>query len=380
MSTPRSVFVVCLVALCIANFTSADWWDSANFYQIYPRSFKDSDGDGIGDLRGITEKLPYLKSIGVTGTWLSPIFSSPMADFGYDISDFKNISSIFGTLADFDNLVVRCKELGLKLILDFVPNHTSDEHDWFKKSSTNVTGYEDFYIWHPGYWNETTQARSPPNNWLSAFRYSGWEWNESRYAYYFHQFVPKQPDLNYRSAAVVEEMKEVLRFWMSRGVDGFRIDAVPHLFEVAPAANGSLPNEPLSGTCTDPDDFCYLNHIYTQNQPETFDMVYQWRAVMDQFKTDHGGDTRILLTEAYTSLDYLMQFYQESGGTRKGSHVPFNFQLLINLKSDTKGSAVKSLIDSWLNSMPNGTDFHANWVVRRTFYIPIFCSRKQFPL
>lgn len=119
MSTPRSVFVVCLLALCIANFASADWWDSANFYQIYPRSFKDSDGDGIGDLRGITDKLPYLKSLGVTGTWLSPIFSSPMADFGYDISDFKNISSIFGTLADFDNLVVRCNELGIKLILDF---------------------------------------------------------------------------------------------------------------------------------------------------------------------------------------------------------------------------------------------------------------------
>lgn len=364
MSTSRSVFVVFLATLCIANLASADWWDTANFYQIYPRSFKDSDGDGVGDLRGITDKLPYLKSIGVTGTWLSPIFSSPMADFGYDISDFKNISSVFGTLADFDNLVVRCKELGIKLILDFVPNHTSDEHDWFIKSSTNISGYEDYYIWHPGTVNETNQ-RNPPNNWLSAFRYSGWEWNENRQAYYFHQFVTKQPDLNYRNSAVVEEMKEVLRFWMSRGVDGFRIDAVPHLFEIAPSTvDGSLPDEPLSGTCTDPNDFCYLNHIYTQNQPETFDMVYQWRNVTDQFKIDHGGDTRILMTEAYTTLAYLMQFYKEANGTRLGSHIPFNFQLLINLKNTTKGSEVKSLIDTWIDNMPNGTDFHANWVVR----------------
>lgn len=361
MSNLRSVVVVLLVALSFANFASADWWDSANFYQIYPRSFKDSDGDGIGDLRGITDKLPYLKSLGVTGTWLSPIFTSPMADFGYDISDFKNISSVFGTLADFDNLVVRCNELDIKLILDFVPNHTSDEHEWFIKSAANETGYEDFYIWHPGYYNETTNERIPPNNWLSAFRYSGWEWNEQRNEYYFHQFVVKQPDLNYRNPTVVAEMKEVLRFWMNRGVSGFRIDAVPHLFEIEPATNGSLPDEPLSGTCTDPTSFCYLNHIYTQNRPETFDMVYQWRAVMDQFKTDNGGDTRILMTEAYTSLEYLMQFY--TNGTSLGSHIPFNFQLLLNLNSGTNGSEVKSLIDLWLNSMPNGTEFHANWVV-----------------
>lgn len=243
-----------------------------------------------------------------------------------------------------------------------MPNHTSDEHEWFQKSANNVTGFEDFYIWHPGYWNETSQTRSPPNNWLSAFRYTGWKWNEDRYAYYFHQFVEKQPDLNYRNPTVVEEMKEVLRFWMRRGVAGFRIDAVPHLFEIAPSDDGSLPDEPLSGTCTDPESFCYLNHIYTQNQPETFDMVYQWRAVMDQFKTDYGGDTRILMTEAYTSLEYLMQFY--TNGTSKGSHIPFNFQLLLNLQSTTNGSEVKTLIDSWINNMPNGTDFHANWVVR----------------
>lgn len=347
------------MVLCSAS--AADWWENGNFYQIYPRSFKDSNADGIGDLKGIMSKLPYLQDLGVTGIWLSPIFKSPMHDAGYDISDFKDIQPEYGTLTDFDYLAESCKDHNIKLILDFVPNHTSDEHEWFIKSAARESGYEDFYIWHPGTTNVTTGAKDPPNNWLSVFRFSGWKWNEQRQEYYLHQFVTEQPDLNYRNAKVVEEMKDVLRFWLARGVSGFRIDAVPHLFEIGSDASGNYPDEPPSGLCNDPQSHCYLNHIYTQNQPETFDMVYQWRAVMDQFKVDNGGESRILMTEAYTTLENLMLFY--GNGVRNGSHIPFNFQLLQGVNANTKGSEIKRLIDLWLNSMPKDAQVHANWVL-----------------
>lgn len=201
------VFVVCL------GFTSPiladdDWWEYGHFYQIYPRSFQDSDGDGVGDLHGITLRMPYLKFIGVTGVWLSPIFQSPMKDFGYDISDFRQIHSEFGTLDDFDHLVERCKELDVKLILDFVPNHSSDKHEWFRKSADPTDPehekYKDYYVWHEGKLLENG-TRVPPSNWLSIFRGSAWQWVESRKAYYYHQFLAEQPDLNYRSEDLVNE-------------------------------------------------------------------------------------------------------------------------------------------------------------------------------
>lgn len=280
------------VILCsvLAMSVSADWWEHGNFYQIYPRSFKDSNADGVGDLNGITSKLDYLKDIGITGTWLSPIFQSPMADFGYDISDFTKIHWEFGTVEDFERLTARCKELNIRLILDFVPNHTSDEHEWFKKSELNDPVYKDFYIWHPG--KMVDGQLRPPNNWLSAFRFSAWQWSDIRKEYYLHQFAVKQPDLNYRNPAVVEAMKSILRLWLSRGVTGFRIDAVPYLFEIEMDADGNYADEPLSNNCDDPDSHCYLSHIYTQDMDETFDMAYQWRKVLDDWKKDNGGETR----------------------------------------------------------------------------------------
>lgn len=195
------VFVLCLGFACQVLAAAADdddWWEYGHFYQIYPRSFQDSDGDGVGDLHGITLRLPYLKFIGVTGVWLSPVFQSPMKDFGYDISDFRQIHSEFGTIDEFDRLVERCKELDIKLILDFVPNHSSDQHKWFQASAdpnhTEHEKYKDYYIWHEGRLLENG-TRIAPSNWLSVFRGSAWEWVESRQAYYYHQFLAEQPDL-----------------------------------------------------------------------------------------------------------------------------------------------------------------------------------------
>lgn len=283
-----------------------------------------------------------------------------MVDFGYDIADFKAIQKEYGTMKDFERLAKKCKKYGIRLILDFVPNHSSDKHEWFTKSVNKVPGYENFYIWHPGKINEETGERTPPNNWLSVFRFSAWEWNEKRQEYYLHQFAPQQPDLNYRDPKLVNEMKDVLRFWMKKGVSGFRVDTIPNLFEVAPDENGDLPDEPLSGDCQDdPLSHCYLKHIYTADLDETYDMLYQWREVLDEFKKTNGGDQRILMTEAYSSLTNIQRYYGD--GRRNGSQIPFNFHFLTNVDKDSDGVKYKQLIDEWLERMPN--DVEANWVV-----------------
>ena len=211
-----AVFVLCAIEIVISQSTQ-DWWESANFYQIYPRSFMDSNGDGVGDLKGIQSQLQYLKDLGVDGVWLSPIYKSPQADGGYDIADFRDIHYEYGTLEDFDNLLGAAKQIGLKLILDFVPNHSSDEHEWFGKSERNEPGFENYYIWHPGKIDEHTNLLVPPTNWLSFFRYSAWKYSNIRKQFYMHQFVDKQPDLNYRDPKLVQEMKDILSFWMARG-------------------------------------------------------------------------------------------------------------------------------------------------------------------
>ncbi|KAH8410876.1 hypothetical protein KR222_005607 [Zaprionus bogoriensis] len=339
---------------------SKEWWQTAQFYQIYPRSFMDSDGDGIGDLNGITSKLEYLKELGVTAAWLSPIFKSPMVDFGYDISDFFEIQPEYGTLDDFRALIKRANELELKIILDFVPNHSSDENDWFKRSVRREKGYADYYVWHDGKVNATTGEREPPTNWLQYFRGSAWEWNEQRQQYYLHQFAVQQPDLNYRNPAVVEQMKRVLRFWLNEGVAGFRCDALPPLFEVQPDAQGQFPDEVVTGATEDADDRDYLTTTYIENQPETIDMVYQWRTVLDDHQRIYGGNSSVLLIETYSPAWFTMQFY----GNRSvnGAHLPFNFNLITVMeKSSLSATSVQEAVDLWLDNMPVGRT--ANWVL-----------------
>ncbi|XP_073812672.1 maltase A3-like [Musca autumnalis] len=344
--------------------TEKDWWQTAQFYQIYPRSFKDSNGDGIGDLQGIISKLSYLKEIGVNATWLSPIYVSPMADFGYDIANFFDIQPEYGNLTDFDELIQEANKLGLKIIMDFVPNHSSDENIWFKKSVNREKGYEDYYVWNDGYVDENGK-RQPPSNWLQAFRGSAWEWNEQRQQYYLHQFAVKQPDLNYRNPDVVAQMKRVLTYWLDRGVAGFRVDAVPWMFEVLPDENGRYPDEPLSGLYSDdPLNFDYLSHIYTQDQPETIDMVYQWRKLLDDYQRIHGGDTRVLMIETWSNINEVMKLY----GNRsvEGAHLPFNFQFIAGGHADLDNTDLGAggfvdIISKWMDNMPAGKT--ANWVM-----------------
>jgi alpha-glucosidase len=320
----------------------------------------DSDGDGVGDLQGIKEKIAYVKELGMDGVWLSPIMKSPQADFGYDISDYRDIHWEYGTLDDFEELLQECNHLNLKLILDFVPNHTSDEHEWFIKSENRVPGYENYYIWRDGKIDPHTNMLVPPNNWNSFFRYSAWRWSNIRKQFYLHQFHYKQPDLNYRDPALVQEMKDVLTYWMQKGVAGFRIDIIVCLFEKI-NSDGSFPDEPVGNNECGYDDHCYLDHIYTQDQNETYEMAYQWRDLLDNFKAHNGGETKFMMTESYSDIEKQQKFYGDRV-SRNGSYVPFNFEMIKTMNKLSTAKQYKAAVDGWLKNMPK--DVQANWVVR----------------
>nr|XP_012222971.1 PREDICTED: maltase 1-like [Linepithema humile] len=344
-----SVFITALVALTTAvsaENASRDWYKNSLVYQVYPRSFKDNNGDGIGDLDGITSKLEYIADIGADALWLSPIYTSPQFDFGYDISNYTDVDRDYGTLTDFDKLVARAKSLGLKVILDFVPNHSSHEHEWFKKSVLRIKPYDEYYVWRDA--KMVNGTRKPPNNWLSVVQGSAWEWNPVRKQYYLHQFNVAQADLNHRSAALQREMTNVLNFWMDRGIDGIRIDTVSHLFE-----DPRFPDEPRRNESGLPDDdYETLDHIYTRNLVEIYDVLRSWRNLLDNHSKTF--DTKMILTEADTDF----ALYYESG-----SNVPFNFMLILDLNNKSSAADFKRSIDSWMNIMPKNPAYVANWVV-----------------
>ncbi|XP_050543464.1 maltase 2-like isoform X6 [Daktulosphaira vitifoliae] len=332
-----------------------DWWQKEIIYQIYVRSFKDSDGDGIGDLRGITEQVEHFSNIGVSAIWLTPIYQTPGVDFGYDISDFERIDETFGTMSDFDNLVVTYHRYGIKIILDFVPNHTSDKHVWFKKSVQRIAPYTDYYIWHDGIKNSEGK-RMPPNNWLSVFNSgSAWKWNEQRNQYYLHQFLEEQPDLNFRNPNVVHEIRKALYFWLERGVDGFRLDSANFLFE-----SKDLSNEPKAENNTNMKDTDYysLNHTYTIDQPETYELHHTWRELLDEYK-EKDGSTRLLVVECYSPFNQTMKYYGNS--TVPGAHFPFNFMLIINFNRQSNANQLQTLVTKWIKNMPKG--MWPNWVL-----------------
>src|SRR5580698_10891685 len=205
-------------------------WKNSVIYEIYPRSFQDSNGDGIGDLNGITSRLDYLQALGIDAIWLTPIYPSPQVDFGYDISDYDNIDPQYGTLADFDGLVAEAKKRDIGIIMDLVLNHTSDKHPWFKESASSRTNSKsDWYVWHDP--KMVNGHREPPNNWLSVFGHSAWQWDPARQQYYYHRFYIQQPDLNWNNPDVRKAMYDVERFWIQHGVAGFRLDAITSLFE-----------------------------------------------------------------------------------------------------------------------------------------------------
>ncbi|XP_051160970.1 maltase 2-like [Leptopilina boulardi] len=340
--------------LYIAVFTidvqsiNNDWWKDAVIYQIYPRSFKDSNGDGIGDLNGITSKLEHIKDIGADALWLSPIYTSPQADFGYDIANYTNVDPGYGTLDDFDKLVAKAKSLGLKVILDFVPNHSSNEHQWFKNSVNKVKPFDEYYIWRDA--KIVNGVRKPPNNWLSTFKGSAWEWNAQRGQYYLHQFAIGQPDLNYRSSYLNQAMKDVLTFWMTRGVDGFRIDVINHVIEDVLMRDEPLSHDPSASS----DDYNSLIHIYTKDQDESYGVLRSWRNLLDDFAIKHNTDGKFLITEAYTTLPLAMKYF--SAGSN-----PFNFMFITDLNGESTAMHFKRTIDTWLNNLPKGNV--SNWVI-----------------
>ncbi|PZC75320.1 maltase 2 isoform X1 [Helicoverpa armigera] len=335
-----------------------DWWETAVFYQIYPRSFMDSDGDGVGDINGITSRLEYLKELGVDATWLSPIFKSPMHDFGYDVSDYYSIQPEYGSMEDFEQLLRKAGELNIKIILDFVPNHSSNESDWFIKSSNKDEYYSDWYVWENGHLDDRGQ-RSPPNNWVSVFRKTAWTYMPTRDQYYLHQFGTSQPDFNYRNPVVVEEMKNVIKFWLEKGVAGMRINSINHLFEVdKDVFGGRYPNEPLTGKPgLGPEDYGYLDHVYTKDQDETYDMVSQLRDVFDAISI-RDNVTRVMMTEASTTIKNAVKYYGE--GIHRGAHIPFNFALIADLDKDSDARDIKFAVDRWLTYKP--LKKQANWV------------------
>ncbi|HMH12631.1 MAG TPA: alpha-amylase family glycosyl hydrolase [Edaphobacter sp.] len=311
------------------------WWQSAVIYEIYPRSFQDSNGDGIGDLDGIIQRLDYLVKLGVDAIWVAPIFRSPMTDFGYDVADYCDVDPIFGTMQDFDRLLKEAHRRDLKLILDFVPNHSSDQHPWFLESRSSLDNAKrHWYLW-----------QNEPNNWVSNFGGSGWEWDKQTNQYYYHSFLKEQPDLNWRNPAVRAAMYDVLAFWLEKGVDGFRVDVMwliikdnqyrnnpldPHLASEQSSANNLLP-------------------VYNSNRPEVHEIVAEMRALIDRYPG------RVLIGEIYLPIKELMTYY---GRGLSGANLPFNFLLL---QCPWNAPAVAQVISEYMATLPQGA--WPNWVL-----------------
>lgn len=317
------------------------WWQRAVIYEITPISFQDSNGDGKGDLPGLLDRIDYLHWLGVDAIWLTPVFRSPMLDLGYDIADFCAIDPLFGTLQDFDILVERLHGRDMRLILDFVPNHTSDRHPWFVESRTSRTAPK--RAWYV--WADAGLDGGPPNNWLSRFGGSAWQWDEETEQYYYHSFLIEQPDLNWRNAEVRETMAEVLRFWLRRGVDGFRVDASAVLAE-----DNLLRDDPPNPDCRDDTPPPQrLKRIFTDDRPESMHYLEEVRQVVDEF------DDRVLAGEVQGKTDRIGHFY---GGAKPRLHLPLNFALL-----DTPWDAlsVQAHIDAYLNALP--ADAWPDWVI-----------------
>jgi alpha-glucosidase len=321
--------------------TGRPWWETGVIYQIYPRSFMDGDGDGTGDLAGILARLNYPQWVGFDALWLSPIFPSPMADFGYDIKNFTDIDPLFGTLENFKRLLAGVHARGMRLLLDLVPNHTSDEHPWFIASRAGRdTAKRDWYLWHdPG------PDGGPPNNWTSYFGGDAWTFDQATSQYYLHLFHVKQPDLNWRNPEVREAVYQAMRFWLDLGVDGFRIDAMPQM-----AKDPLWRDDPLNPNWQ-PGDIpeTRLDRIHSAGMPEIHQIAREMRAVADAY------DDRVLIGEIYLPVPRLMHYY---GAALDEVHLPFNFQLVT---LPWKAEVLRGAIEQYEAALPAGA--WPNWVL-----------------
>jgi len=290
------------------------WWQRAVFYEIYPRSFQDSNGDGVGDLNGITARLDHLRDLGVDAIWVTPFYPSPQVDFGYDVSDYEDVDPQFGTLADFDRLVREAHRRGIKVIIDFVLNHTSDQHPFFVESRSSRTNPKrDWYVWR-----DPRPDGSRPNNWSSSFGPVAWTLDEKTGQYYYHYFYPQQPELNWRNPAVERRMLETIRFWLRRGADGFRLDAVNYLYEDPGLRDNPVLPELRFGSTTEHEQ----EKKHNRDLPEVQDAMVRLRAFNDRINPES-----VLVGEAYVpKWEELMRYY---GPSDNGVHLPFNFFLVM---------------------------------------------------
>ncbi len=258
-----------------------DWWRGAVIYQIYPRSFQDSNDDGIGDLKGITARLSHVADLGADAIWISPFFTSPMKDFGYDVSNYVDVDPMFGTLADFDGLIAEAHRLGIRVMIDLVISHTSDQHPWFVESrSSKSNPRSDWYVW-----SDAKPDGTPPNNWLSIFGGSAWQWDPTRMQYYMHNFLTSQPDLNMHNPEVQDAVLDAVRFWLKRGVDGFRLDTINFYFhDKLLRDNPALaPERRNASTAPAVNPYNFQEHLYDKNRPENLEFLKRFRAVLEEF-------------------------------------------------------------------------------------------------
>lgn len=306
-----------------------DWWRGAVIYQIYPRSFQDSNSDGIGDLAGIIHRLPYVAELGVDAIWISPFFRSPMLDFGYDVSDYRDVDPMFGSLGDFDALIQRAHELGLKVLIDLVLSHTSSHHPWFHESQTNRDNAKaDWYVWA-----DAKPDGSPPNNWLSIFGGSAWEWSGDRMQYYLHNFLKEQPDLNLHTPAVQEELLGVAQFWLDRGVDGFRLDTINFYFHDRLLRDNPplAPERRNASIAPEVNPYNWQDHLYDKNQPENLDFLRRLRALTDRYPAvaclgevgdaQRGMEIQAQYTSGTDKVHMCYSFDFLSGHTPDAAHV-----------------------------------------------------------
>jgi alpha-glucosidase len=349
------------------------WWQTAVIYQVYPRSFQDTNGDGVGDLAGITRRLEYLAELGVDAVWVSPFYPSPMADFGYDVADYCDVDPKFGTLGDFDTLIARAHELGLKLLLDFVPNHSSDRHPWFVESrSSRASARRDWYIWRDPAPGDGPPERRYPTNWMSHFGGQAWTYDEASGQFYLHSFLKGQPDLNWRNPAVREAMYGAMRFWLGRGMegngaDGFRMDVLCAVIKDEQFRDNPHNPEWRPGSSS----YGQFLPVYTMDRPETQEVVAEMRAVLESC----AGTERLLIGEIYLPIRELVRYYGASvpeasdpvpdvrdaamnDPRLNGAQLPFNFHLI---QTPWRAWAIAQLIREYEAALPAGA--WPNWVL-----------------
>ena len=318
-----------------------EWWRGAVIYQVYPRSYQDTDGDGVGDLRGITQRLDHIASLGADAVWISPFFRSPMKDFGYDVSDYRDIDPMFGTLDDFDALVARAHDLGVKVMIDLVLSHTSDQHPWFIESrASRDNPRADWYVWA-----DPKPDGTPPTNWLSIFGGPAWQWDARREQYYLHNFLTSQPDLNFHNPAVQDALLDVARFWLDRGVDGFRLDTINFYFHDAQLRD----NPPLppalrkSDTAPAVNPYNHQSHVYDKSRPENLAFLERLRAVMEPYGAAAVGE----IGDSEKALELLEQYT----GVPGRMHMSYVFDFLSG--TDLRAERIVQVFDDMNKTAPN---------------------------